>query len=1003
MNLSLLENKLREIREKKESLKMEIQNNRKSFNTLDNVLGSEWWYSTNYNYKVFNNGQQIHAELSENQHIYLSYKENNVNFSQSPNFPIIINENELSCEMIGTASESLKVTLYLIGYKSNQKIKFEKISLNSNQIIKFDKSEIDCYRIAVKLEGTGYFKLDKIKLGSKVIKGFLENEVYNTEVEVVNPVLNLDIDFNNIVDISLENLTVPTIFSSYVKKGKKKLKSNVPDGRYAYLQNGNGPMFEINSTETIQSISTNSHYEFGLAANTTKNLDLELVVVGYSEAHSPVEVKLIKNNSKELVKFQSETTLVKLLLRVQGVGEISNVKIGICEKLRRSTYETNLDFSESEWFNPKNSQSEIQKKGEELIISSDILDSKPNYISYKEKNNSFSKVPNESAFKVDSDHYYEILINSSLSGSGTITPIIITYSDLEKENIINLKLNEVNRIQFKESIKHCRISFKMNGTAQLSIKEFIIAQYPVLEDAGKMEWLDPKEVSLLGLVPKKELKSVKMAAIFDEFTMECFAHECQLITFTPDNWKEVLINTQPDLLMVESAWRGNNGTWIKKVQYQNEDSITELKELIQWCKQNNIPTVFWNKEDPVHYEHFIGTAKLFDFVFTTDINMVPMYKEACGHDRVAVLQFAAQPIIHNPITIGKRENAVSFAGSYYAKHVERTEDMLRIFNSTLPYGLAIFDRNYEKVKQGLLPNNRFPQHLEPNVRGSLKYYEIDKAYKGFKVMINVNTVKNSPTMFARRVYEGLACGTPIVSNYSEGIEKSFGDIVSVSETEKEIKTAISDLFENDDVYRRVTVEGIRRVLNQHTYSDRVERIIGLLQLPYKKCKRNIVVIGKAETVEAVQVLVDKFNRQTYEYKRLIVIYPDEVLPSISSYESDIIQILSLYKFSQTYSNLIEIEKCDYISIINEMYDYPDNHLLDLSLAVKYAPWEIITINNCEELKFEQIDDADMYLSIVKPSLFSIMSSIDAINFLTNEKDIPYLKARGARILGISTY
>ncbi|WP_139019775.1 glycosyltransferase, partial [Bacillus wiedmannii] len=90
-------------------------------------------------------------------------------------------------------------------------------------------------------------------------------------------------------------------------------------------------------------------------------------------------------------------------------------------------------------------------------------------------------------------------------------------------------------------------------------------------------------------------------------------------------------------------------------------------------------------------------------------------------------------------------------------------DMDRVLDKAAKYGLEIFDRNYEKNKKGLMPNHRFPERFDPYIKGSLKYYEIDKAYKGYKVMINVNTVKQSPTMFSRRVFEGLACGTPVVS------------------------------------------------------------------------------------------------------------------------------------------------------------------------------------------------------------------------------------------------
>ncbi|MEH7180574.1 CgeB family protein [Neobacillus vireti] len=997
MDFTQLETKLSEIKKRKESLREEIQKSRKNLSTIENVFGSEWWYSTNYSYNVLNDGEKLQVDLPEKQHLYLSYKENNVNFSIAPNYPINVDGTKITCKLNGKASDTLKVTLHVIGYKAGEKIKFYKVQLNTEETFEMNKGELDSFRIAVKLEGKGYFQLESVKLGAKLIPGFQELDTYEEE-EVINPVLTLDRGFDQTMEVSLEKLNVPVVFNSYVEKQGMNLKVKAPDGKYAYLQNGNERLFEFSGP--AKEINPTSYYEFGLAATTIKNASIELVIVGHAEG-TPVEVKAVPNNSKQLIKFTSNTSSVKLLYRVQGEGTISSLKVGISEKPRKSTFEMKVKLHEDEWFIPKNAESKMHTQAGNLEIKVDLPGGKTGYISYQEKNISFSKVPKESAFTIKENAYYEVIPSGEVTGAGTITPIIITYSEDKKEEILNLKWNEVNKIQFKENIRYCRLAFKVTGTTQGKVKEFAVSEFPIMETTGEMEWLDSKEVSMLGLVPKKELSKVKMAAIFDEFTTQCFANECQLITFTPDNWKEVLTAAQPDLLIVESAWRGNNGAWVKKVQYLGEDSIKDLKELLSWCKENTIPTVFWNKEDPVHYNQFIETAKNFDFVLTTDKNMVPVYKEACGHDRVDFLQFAAQPAIHNPITIGERENAVSFAGSYYAKHVERSEDMLRIFNTALPYGLAIYDRNYEKVKQGLLPNNRFPEHLEPFVRGSLKYYEIDKAYKGFKVMININTVKNSPTMFARRVYEALACGTPTVSNYSEGIDHLFGDLVCVSESDQDLKAAFERLFKNEKEYRRITVEGIRRVLKEHTYSERLEKIVDLLQLPYEKVSQSVVVIGQADSKQEIKSLIEKFHQQTYENKRLLVICPEELTSEENNYEH--VQLYSLDTFVQSYSNVVEIVDCDYLAVMNPKVEYAETHLLDLMLATKYAPWEIITVDNSETLKFEQLEDADMALSIVKPSLFAVMSSEETIDFLTKDKDISYLKARGARILGITTY
>lgn len=1003
-----LEEKLQEIKEKKRTLKKEIVNSRQMQRRVNNISDSDWWYPSNLHSNLYDDSNKLYVNLAEKQHVYISYKEKNIHFSSVPLFPIIIDETTITCEFSGVTSGNLKATLYLIGYKRSRKEKLYKLSLNKKETIKLDSFE--GYRLAIKLEGSGEFQINKIVLGSQTFEGFSNKDnkkrflYYQSDRKqsITNSVVkqvDLQTDFKNVIETNTKDFIIGPIFSSYVSKIEKGMDFNIPKGRYTYIQFSEGPLYQISEADLTEKVDGTNYYEFGMSANCDESINVDLIVIGYSDT-TAVEAKLVPNNVKTLLQFRKETTRVKFLLRVTGRGLLSDVQFGINVIERKALTETQIDLNVKEWFNPNSSICNIQTKNGCLIVSAELNESKATYISYKEKNNSFSKVPKSSTFNVDKDCYYEIKINSNMEGNGTITPILITYSTENKEEIISLKLNELNTIKFKDNIKFCRIAFKMNGSAKITVNQFTISQYSLVKTYGEMNWIDAKEVALLGLVPSKELSNIKMAAIFDEFTTQCFAHECKIITFTPENWREVLESSMPDLLMVESAWRGNNGTWTKKVQYQNEESVSELKKLVNWCREKTIPTVFWNKEDPVHYNEFINTAKLFDFVFTTDSNMVPVYKEDCGHDQVDVLQFAAQPAIHNPITIGEREEALSFAGSYYAKHIERTEDMMKIFDAAIPYGLAIFDRNYEKVKQGLLPNNRFPDYITPYVRGSLKYYEIDKAYKGFKAVININTVKNSPTMFARRVYESLASGSPVLSNYSEGIEKIFGDLVCTASNEEDVKEYLKNLYENDYKYREIVIEGIRRVFSEHTYAYRLEKIINSIQLPFHREKLRILVIGKAHSEDDAKKIYTSFKQQEYPMKELYLLIDDECIGDIFKTDDNSVNVLKESEFYSSYQNILEIEDFDYLSIFSPSYNYYPKYLLDLSISILYAPWEIISLHNREEFSFEQIYEANPVFSIIKKEILGLLSTEELIDSLTESKNLQSLQKRGARILGI---
>ena len=124
------------------------------------------------------------------------------------------------------------------------------------------------------------------------------------------------------------------------------------------------------------------------------------------------------------------------------------------------------------------------------------------------------------------------------------------------------------------------------------------------------------------------------------------------------------------MLLVESAWSGLNNSWYFQIRDLGErrDAIKyyAIPDVVAWCRQHDVPTVFYNKEDPPNFDVFINAAKQFDFVFTSDANCIPDYRKHVGHERVFALPFAAQPRIHNPIMTADRTGSVCFAGTWYS-------------------------------------------------------------------------------------------------------------------------------------------------------------------------------------------------------------------------------------------------------------------------------------------------------------------------------------------------
>lgn len=292
---------------------------------------------------------------------------------------------------------------------------------------------------------------------------------------------------------------------------------------------------------------------------------------------------------------------------------------------------------------------------------------------------------------------------------------------------------------------------------------------------------------------------LKVAVILDDFSRMAFRYEWDQIEFGLKDWPEIFAEKRPDLLFCESAWHGNQGRW--RYQMTGTNAPKEpLRELVAWCKAEGIPTVFWNKEDPPNFDFFIDTAKLFDYVFTCDGDMLPKYREVLGHDRVDVLQFAAQPRVHNPVQQREgRLHDVVFAGMYFRdKHPERREQMETVLDPVRELGLHIFARNGEVDEK-----YAWPEKYRPHIVGELPYDQMLAAYRMYKVFLNVNSVLDSPTMCARRVFELSACATPVVSGWSRAIEETFGELIPIAREPIESYNQVLHLINSPELRARM--------------------------------------------------------------------------------------------------------------------------------------------------------------------------------------------------------
>lgn len=317
---------------------------------------------------------------------------------------------------------------------------------------------------------------------------------------------------------------------------------------------------------------------------------------------------------------------------------------------------------------------------------------------------------------------------------------------------------------------------------------------------------------------KRKNKELKIACILDEFSYECFKHECDLLQITPDCWESEIKTFNPDFLLVESAWAGANNLWGGKLI----TTYGVIGDIAVFCAKDSIPIVFWNKEDPYGYDTFLPFAKIADVIFTTASECVDKYKKDLGHENVYFMHFAVQPKLFENKDI-PRKDRFCFAGAYYKSFPERVKSFDKMFNALDSYkGVDIYDRFYGNHKR------QFPEKYQKNVIGTLRFDEIHKAYYGYKYNINMNSITDSDTMFARRVFELLYAKTIVVSNYSKGLVNYFGDLVISTDDIEEMLRQLKEIDSSPDKYADFCERGYKRVIENELYSHRIEQICKVL-------------------------------------------------------------------------------------------------------------------------------------------------------------------------------
>jgi glycosyltransferase involved in cell wall biosynthesis len=229
-----------------------------------------------------------------------------------------------------------------------------------------------------------------------------------------------------------------------------------------------------------------------------------------------------------------------------------------------------------------------------------------------------------------------------------------------------------------------------------------------------------------------------------------------------------------------------------------------------------------------------------------------------------------------------------------------------------------------------MPGYQFPEEYQSHiVGGALTPDLMDVPYKGYTENLNLNSVKQSQSMFARRVFELMASNTLVISNFSRGLRLMFGDLAITTDSGTEMRRRLERIDAQPCGRERLRAMALRKVLQEHTYADRLAFIaeeagIDLEQRALEKVGLVAVLRNESDAARAQQIVAT----QTYPNVHLVLLDQRPDLEPAGDGEH-------VTPFD-TAVETVRSAGCTLIGVVDPRNFYGPDYILDLVHTLRWA-------------------------------------------------------------------
>jgi spore maturation protein CgeB len=215
-----------------------------------------------------------------------------------------------------------------------------------------------------------------------------------------------------------------------------------------------------------------------------------------------------------------------------------------------------------------------------------------------------------------------------------------------------------------------------------------------------------------------------------------------------------------------------------------------------------------------HYPGAGGTVGVFrqaqsrydGYIFTSETLM-----RACAPG--AVIPFATDPETFLPMPSKEYAHRVCFVGN----NIRGIAVNQRYLAPAVPFGLVIY-------------GNSWVAPLADVCRGKLPMEDLPKVYSSALIHLNCHieehVVHDTVNL---RVYDILACGGFLISDRVKSLTEIFGESAALTEGDEDLWAKLVRYLADPEERKRRAAIGRKIVLSDHTYKQRIEKLMGYLR------------------------------------------------------------------------------------------------------------------------------------------------------------------------------